>query len=107
MFEIGRVCIKTAGRDSNNYCVIVDVIDKAYVLVDGETRRKRCSISHIEPLDKVLKIEKNAPHEAVVEAMKKAGVRVRERKAVKIPKTEEKPKQPKKAQKKKSAGKNA
>jgi len=107
MFDVGRVCIKTAGRDSKKYCVIIDVIDKAYVLIDGETRRKKCSINHIEPLGKVLKIEKNAPHEAVVEAMKKAGVRVRERKAVKVSKTKEQLKQPKKVQKKKSAVKNA
>jgi len=44
-------------------------------------------------------------HEAVVEAMKKAGVRVRERKAVKISK-EQQPQQPKKVQKR-SNKKNA
>ncbi|MFH0874354.1 MAG: 50S ribosomal protein L14e [archaeon] len=71
MFEVGRVVVKTAGRDARKKGVIIEVLDKTYVLIDGESRRRKCNISHIEPLDKVLNIEKSASHDAVVEAFKK------------------------------------
>lgn len=83
MFEIGRVCVKTAGRDSNRKCVIVDIINKNYVLIEGETRRKKCNIAHLEPLDRALKINKNASREEVIEEMKKAGIKIKERKILK------------------------
>ena len=35
MMEIGRLCVKLAGRDSNRKCVIIDVVDDNYVFVDG------------------------------------------------------------------------
>ncbi|RLG55185.1 MAG: 50S ribosomal protein L14e, partial [Candidatus Hydrothermarchaeota archaeon] len=48
--EIGRVCVKTAGREAGKRCVIVDIIDKNFVLVDGpEVQRRRCNIKHLEP----------------------------------------------------------
>jgi len=86
MYETGRLCIKTAGRDSRLKCVIVDVLEGNYVLVDGQTRRKKCNIKHLEPLDKLLKLKKNASHEDVVEALKKEGIEVAE-KTVKEKKT--------------------
>ena len=47
--EIGRICVKTAGRDASKKCVIIDLLDDKYVLIDGETRRRKCNIIHIEP----------------------------------------------------------
>jgi large subunit ribosomal protein L14e len=76
MYEIGRLCVKTAGRDSRLKCVIVEVLEGYFVMIDGQTRRKKCNIKHLEPLDKVLKIKKNALHEEVVEALKKEGIEV-------------------------------
>jgi len=35
VYDIGRVCVKTMGREAGNYCVIVDIIDKNYVIIDG------------------------------------------------------------------------
>ena len=29
MFDIGRVCMKIAGRDAGKKCVIIDVVDDA------------------------------------------------------------------------------
>jgi large subunit ribosomal protein L14e len=60
MMEIGRICMKIAGRDANRTCVVVDVFDDNYVLVDGETRRKKVNIKHLEPLNKVVKLKKDA-----------------------------------------------
>ena len=80
MYQIGRLCVKIAGRDARKKCVIVDVLDKFYVMIDGQTRRRKCNISHLEPLDKVLKISKGASHDAVVDALKDEGIEVQEKK---------------------------
>ena len=61
MIEIGRVCVKTAGRDAGLKCVVID-IDKKLVLIDGQTRRRKCGIAHLEPTKDVLKIKKGASH---------------------------------------------
>lgn len=37
--EIGRVCIKIAGRDAGMKCVVVEQLDNNFVLIDGQTRR--------------------------------------------------------------------
>ena len=57
MIEKGRLCVKTAGRDAGLKCVIVEIIDNSYVIIDGETRRKKCNIAHLELLDSVLPIK--------------------------------------------------
>ena len=49
MFQIGRLCTKIAGRDANKKCVIVEVLDNNYVIIDGETRRRKCNIQHLVP----------------------------------------------------------
>jgi large subunit ribosomal protein L14e len=63
MIEIGRLCVKTAGRDAGLKCIIVDILDDKFVLIDGETRRRKCNILHLEPLKDVIKIKKNASHD--------------------------------------------
>ena len=68
--EIGRLCVKIAGRDAGKKCLIIDILDDKYVLIDGETRRRRCNILHLEPLSQVLKIEKDATHGDVASALK-------------------------------------
>lgn len=35
LFGVGRICVKVAGRETGRKCVIVDVIDKNYVLITG------------------------------------------------------------------------
>jgi large subunit ribosomal protein L14e len=80
MLDIGRVCLKTAGRDAGKKCVIVDILDKNFVMIDGETRRRKTNISHLEPLDAMLEIEKGADNAAVVAAMRKSGIEVADKK---------------------------
>ena len=86
MIEIGRLVVKTAGRDAAKKGVIVDILDKNYVLIDGQVRRRKCNIAHIEPLDQVIKIKKGASHDIVVEEFKKLGIETKEKKSK--PKTE-------------------
>jgi len=69
MMEIGRVCMKIAGRDAGKLCAVVEIVDKNYVMIDGQTRRRKCNIDHLEPLMKVLDISEGASHDDVVSAL--------------------------------------
>ena len=81
MMEVGRLAVKIAGREAGRKCVIIDIIDKNYVLIDGDVRRKKCNPSHLEPLDNKIEIARKASHEAVVDAFKKIGITIKETKA--------------------------
>jgi len=80
MFEIGRLCMKIAGRDAGKKCLIVDVIDEHFVIIDGETRRRKCNIKHLEPLGQTAEITKNAPAPEVVRILKQMGIEMAEKK---------------------------
>ena len=71
MYEIGRLCVKLAGRDAGKKCVIVEVLKDNYVMIDGATRRRKCNITHLEPLNSVIKINKKATHAEITKAFKK------------------------------------
>lgn len=72
--DVGRVCVKIAGRDARKKCVVVEVIDDKYVLIDGETRRRKCNTEHLEPLDRVIELESGADNATVVDALKAEGI---------------------------------
>lgn len=74
MIELGRVCVKLAGRDAGKHCIVIDIIDNDYVMIDGLTRRKKCNIKHLEPLESVVSIKKNAEHSTVISELKKLGI---------------------------------
>ncbi len=94
IFEVGRLCVKLAGRDAGKKCVVVDSIDVNYVMVDGATRRKKVNIKHLEPLDQVLDIKSGASHSDVKTAFEKIGVKVVDTKSKEA---KERPKRMKKA----------
>ncbi|TXT67301.1 MAG: 50S ribosomal protein L14e [Promethearchaeota archaeon] len=86
VYDIGRVCVKTMGREAARYCIIVDVIDKNYLLVDGtKVKRRRCNYKHLEPIDKMIDIEKGASHEDVIAAIKSAKIEDLMNEMVEIP----------------------
>jgi len=77
--EIGRVCVKVAGREAGRKCVIVDIIDDKFVLITGPksltgVKRRRVNIKHIEPLDIVLKIQRGASDEEVLKAIEESNL---------------------------------
>jgi large subunit ribosomal protein L14e len=77
--EIGRICVKVAGREAGRKCVIVDIIDENFVVVTGPKqltgiKRRRCNINHIEVLDKRVEIQKGASDEEVTKALEQAGL---------------------------------
>ena len=77
MLSVGRVCVKTAGRDAGQQCVIVDMVYNQHALVDGAIRRRKINIRHLEPTKNTLKIKKNASHADVASAFKTLKVEVR------------------------------
>ena len=74
MIEVGRACLKIAGREAGKHCVVVDVVSESFVIIDGEVKRRKCNVAHLEPLDKKLEIGKSAPHDVVVEELRKLGL---------------------------------
>jgi large subunit ribosomal protein L14e len=69
--DIGRVCIKTKGREAGKECVIVDIIDRNFVLITGpEVRRRRVNMNHLKPLNKTVNIQRNATNEEVIGSLK-------------------------------------
>ena len=74
-FEIGRVCVKTAGRDAGKHCVIIDLMDKNFALVTGPksvsgVRRRRVNVNHLKPLEEKIQIEKGATDEQIAPLLK-------------------------------------
>lgn len=75
---IGKLCVKTCGRESRRKCVIIDVVDEHFVMIDGNVKRRRCNIAHLEVTGQSLKISKGASTEQVRKAMKDAGLETTE-----------------------------
>lgn len=75
MIEVGRIVVKLAGRDAGKKAVIVDILDEKFVLIDGETRRRKCNVLHLEPIEQVIEINKGASHEEVSKAFEKLGLK--------------------------------
>ncbi len=86
VYDIGRLCVKTMGREAGHYCVIVDVIDKNYLLIDGlKVRRRRVNYRHIEPIVETIDIKKGAKHEDVEAAIKTAKLEKKMKEVMSIP----------------------
>jgi large subunit ribosomal protein L14e len=80
MYEVGTVCVKIAGRDAGKQCVIVEAAKDGIVVIEGETRRRKCNVRHLELLDKEVKVKAGASH---AEVMKALGLEAKENKAPK------------------------
>ena len=68
--DVGRICLKLKGREEGSRCVIVDIVDRNYVIVTGPlevtgVRRRRVNMSHLQPLDEVIEISRNASDEEI------------------------------------------
>lgn len=76
LISVGRICVKLAGRDSQKKCVIVNLLSENFVLVTGPkkltgVRRRKVNIKHLMPLDKSIRIRKNASDEAIISALER------------------------------------
>ena len=84
LFEVGRLCVKIAGRDAGNKCVVVESVDESFVVVDGNVRRKRVNIRHLEPLAQTITLHDRASPSDVKVAFDKLGIPVWAHKSKKV-----------------------
>jgi large subunit ribosomal protein L14e len=76
--EVGRICVKQAGREVCSKCVIIDVMDKSFVLVTGPkkvtgVKRRRVNINHVMPLEDKIEVKRGASDEEVTQALEAEG----------------------------------
>lgn len=79
LYEIGRICVKTMGREAGSLCIVIEKKDESYVLVTGPrqlsgVKRRNCNIRHLEPLETILTIAADADDEAIEKAIEEAGL---------------------------------
>lgn len=75
VMSVGRICTKLSGREAGKTCVVIDVVDKSYVLIAGPAvRRRKCNIKHLEPHERTIDIKKGASDEEVKQLLKKEGL---------------------------------
>ncbi|MBT3283168.1 50S ribosomal protein L14e [Candidatus Bathyarchaeota archaeon] len=68
--DIGRVCLKTKGREQGERCVVLEVIDRNFVIVVGpNVKRRRVNMNHIRPLDEAVTLQRNASDEDAIAAL--------------------------------------
>jgi large subunit ribosomal protein L14e len=76
--EVGRICIKQAGREIGQKCVVIDVMDKSFILVTGPKKltgikRRRVNLNHVSPLEDKIEVKRGASDEEVTQALEAAG----------------------------------
>lgn len=63
VFDKGRVCVKTKGRDAGQLCVVIEKIDDNFVKIVSKSRKKirKCAINHLMPTNRIVQITSNDP----------------------------------------------
>jgi large subunit ribosomal protein L14e len=79
MFEVGRLCMKVAGREAGKYCVVVKKMDEKFVMITGPreltaVKRRRCNVNHLEPMLDMLDIKSDASDSEVLKAYQSANL---------------------------------
>jgi len=74
VIDVGRICVKLVGREAGKKCVIVDVVDKNFVLVTGPkqlngVKRRRVNINHVEATDRRVSIRRGETDEELMKAL--------------------------------------
>ena len=72
--DVGQICVKLTGREAGKKCIIVDIIDRNFVLLTGPkqvngVKRRRVNINHIEPTGKKVNIKRGQSDEEVLKAL--------------------------------------
>jgi len=72
--EVGRICVKLVGREAGKKCIVVDVVDRSFVVVTGpkqvnDVRRRRVNVGHVEPTERKVNIKRGESDEAVMKAL--------------------------------------
>ena len=75
--DVGRVCVKLLGREAGKKCIVVDIVDKNFVLITGPkqlngVKRRRVNVSHIEPTERKADIKRGESDEELIKALDEA-----------------------------------
>ncbi|MCI4455235.1 MAG: 50S ribosomal protein L14e [Sulfolobus sp.] len=75
VIEVGRIVVKTRGREAGRKAVIVDIVDNNFVIITGPksvtgVKRRKVNINHVEPTDKKIDIPKGADDKTVEDKLK-------------------------------------
>ncbi|MGA2523902.1 MAG: 50S ribosomal protein L14e [Candidatus Bathyarchaeia archaeon] len=70
--EVGRI------RENGKKCVVIDVMDKSFVLVTGPkkvtgVKRRRVNINHVMPLQEKIEVKRGASDDEVAQVLEAAG----------------------------------
>jgi large subunit ribosomal protein L14e len=76
--EVGRICVKQVGRETGKKCVVIDVMDKSFVLITGPkkitgVKRRRVNINHVMPLTEKVDVKRGASDDEVTQVLESAG----------------------------------
>ncbi len=72
--DVGRICVKLLGREAGKKCLIVDIVDKNFVLITGPkqlngVKRRRVNVGHIEPTERKVNIKRGESDEELIKAL--------------------------------------
>lgn len=76
--EIGRICVKQVGRENGKKCVVIDIMDKSFILVTGPkkvtgVKRRRVNMNHVKPLQDKIEVKRGASDDDVAKSLEAAG----------------------------------
>jgi len=106
MVKVGQVALKIAGRDAGKLAVVMEILDKNYVLLSGEVRKRKCNIKHLEFLDKEIKVSKDMNSNEINKSLIQSGLKIKDVKKGNKKETKEKPKKLRKVKQKEAINKN-
>lgn len=72
--EVGRICVKITGREAGKKCIIVDVIDKNFLLITGPkqvngVKRRRVNVGHVELTEKKVNVSRGESDDELMKAL--------------------------------------
>lgn len=65
LFVVGAVCMKIAGRDAGELCVVTEDLGKGFVKVSGDTRERKVNTRHLEPIGKHVDVKRGSAKQAL------------------------------------------
>jgi large subunit ribosomal protein L14e len=75
--EVGRICVKQLGREKGKKCVIIDVMDKSFILITGPkklngVKRRRVNMNHVTAIEAKIGINRGASDDEVTQVLEAA-----------------------------------
>ncbi|MHA2296988.1 MAG: 50S ribosomal protein L14e [Candidatus Hodarchaeales archaeon] len=78
VLDLGRIVVKTAGREATKKAIIVGFVDNNFVLVTGagvnKVKRRRCNIRHLIATPNKIDINNNASDAEIKSQLEKANL---------------------------------